>query len=364
MLKAATWALLMTCCVGVFAPASAQSLPSVLDTPAMRSRLAAVQPLNGITRAGKRLVAVGRRGIIVYSNNGGLGWQQAEAPVSSDLTAITFATPTLGWAVGHDAVILATRDGGLHWQRQFDARRLAQSLKQYSAQLASKKTDAALLEEIQRLTDDASAQSFMDVGFVSDRVGYAVGGFNLIYRTDDGGANWQPMFADTENPNGLHLYSIRNIPDKNGIADVYIAGEQGLVLKLDRASGRFVARKTPYEGTYFGIVGDRNAVLAYGLRGNAWRSTDGGASWQRVPAGPEVSLTGSSVLADGKWVLVNMAGMVLVSGDSGQTFAPAPIPPGIPYTGVADGGDGKLALSGLRGAAVLNFGAPGKTSGK
>jgi UDP-N-acetylmuramyl tripeptide synthase len=37
--------------------------------------------------------------------------------------------------------------------------------------------------------------------------------------------------------------------------DVYIVGEQGLALKLDRAAGRFRALELPYKGTLFGLTG-------------------------------------------------------------------------------------------------------------
>lgn len=333
--------------------AMAETLPDLIDTPALHSARAATQPLSGVARAGSRLVAVGRHGIIVISDDDGAHWQQVDVPVSSDLTAVTFATPLRGWAVGHEGVILASTDGGMHWTRQLNARSLAASLRNYAVQLAAKGVDAKATDEIRRLADSAPSQSFLDVGFIDDHTGYAVGGFNLIYRTEDAGAHWLPILNETENPQGLHLYSVKKIGD-----DVYIAGEQGLVLKRDHVSGRFVACKTPYEGSYFGIVGDSHAVLAYGLRGNAWRSTDGGANWQRVAAGPEVALTGSTVLADGRWVLVDIAGLVLVSDNSGQSFAFAPIPPGYPYTGVSEDSAGKVALTGVGGVAVQSIKPP------
>ncbi len=58
-----------------------------LDVPAQMSPLAAKSLLQGVARAGPRLVAVGQRGHIVYSNDAGATWQQAKVPVSSDLTA-------------------------------------------------------------------------------------------------------------------------------------------------------------------------------------------------------------------------------------------------------------------------------------
>ena len=41
-------------------------------------------------------------------------WQQADVPVSSDLVAVPFPTPTHGWAVGHDGVVLHSADAGAH----------------------------------------------------------------------------------------------------------------------------------------------------------------------------------------------------------------------------------------------------------
>ena len=63
-------------------------------------------------------------------------------------------------------------------------------------------------------------------------------------------------------------------------------------------------------------------MLLFGLRGNAYRTTDGGASWQKVETRIPVNLTGGTLTPDGRIVLVSQAGHVLVSSDSGSTFAP------------------------------------------
>ena len=43
-----------------------------------------------------------------------------------------------------------------------------------------------------------------------------------------------------------------------------------------------------YKGTFFGITGKPGVVIVYGLRGNAYRSADGGASWQKIETGISV----------------------------------------------------------------------------
>jgi len=99
----------------------------VLDTPAEKSPLAPNTLYNSVVLAGKRLVSVGQRGHIVYSDDDGKSWVQATVPVSSDLVAVHFATPQKGWAVGHDGVVLQSADGGATWNKQFDGRTAAQS---------------------------------------------------------------------------------------------------------------------------------------------------------------------------------------------------------------------------------------------
>ena len=95
----------------------------VLDTPAQISPLASRSLLQAVAKAGDRLVAVGQRGHIVVSTDGGTTWKQSPVPVSSDLTAVYFVDDKQGWAVGHDGVILHTADGGDTWQLQLDGRK-------------------------------------------------------------------------------------------------------------------------------------------------------------------------------------------------------------------------------------------------
>ena len=86
----------------------------------IESAAASAGLLLDITRAGKRLIAVGDRGHILYSDDEGQQWLQARVPTQQLLTAVYFVDDRYGWAVGHDALILATRDGGATWTRQYD----------------------------------------------------------------------------------------------------------------------------------------------------------------------------------------------------------------------------------------------------
>lgn len=340
---------LLVCAVPRAAEAPRPSA-DVLVTPAAPSALAPRALINGLAQAGTRLVAVGQRGHILYSDQGGAEWQQAKVPVSSDLLAAWFATPQQGWAVGHDGVVLHSADGGATWTLQLDGRRAAAALQ---AAYGGADADARLREEAQRNVEQGPDKPFLDVWFADERHGYVVGAFGLIFRTEDGGQHWQPWMHRTDNPRGLHLNAIRS---QNGA--VYIAGEQGLMLRAAQGSDRFAAVPMPYQGSWFGMVATPQSLLAFGLRGNAWRSTDAGASWQQVATNVQTGLTAGVALDAQHVVLVSQAGQVLSSADGGATFAR--VAGAKPGHAAAVQGDGKggLVIGGARGLRQQSLQSP------
>jgi photosystem II stability/assembly factor-like uncharacterized protein len=329
--------------LALLAASSAWSAPyvDVLDAPAQKSALAAQRILNGAALAGNRVVVVGQRGHILYSDDRGSTWTQAIVPVSVDLVAVHFPSAQKGWAVGHSGVVLATVDAGATWVKQLDGRSAAQAMVDHYERNGA---DAELLSEAKRFADEGPDKPFLDVWFEDENVGYVVGTFNLVFRTDDGGRHWVPWFDRTDNPKRYHLYAVRRVGD-----DLYVAGEQGLVLKLDAKAQRLRAMRTPYDGTYFGITGKPGSVVVFGLRGNAYRTVDAGASWQKVETRIPVGLTGGTVMPDGRIVLVSQAGHVLVSSDAGSTFAPLAVDRPAPAAAVVALDAKGIAVAGPRG---------------
>jgi photosystem II stability/assembly factor-like uncharacterized protein len=350
---ALAWALAAGTAVGVaLAAAPASSWKDVLDTPAAKSALAPRALVNGIALAGERLVAVGQRGHVLLSDDQGQSWRQASVPASSDLVAVSFATPQQGWAVGHDGIVLRTTDAGANWTRVLDGRSAGALMLEHYRHEAATATDAkqaaALVQEAERFAAQGAENPFLDIAFENASTGYLVGAFGLIFRTSDGGASWQPLLHATDNPKAMHLYAVRVVG-----GEVYVAGEQGLLLKLDRSNDRFRAIELPYKGTLFGITGTPRALLVHGLRGTLLRSSDAGRSWQTVNTGLQVGLTASHTDAQGRIVVVSQAGHVLVSRDDGASFAPARIDKPLPAAAVALVGPSALVVGGPRGVAPL-----------
>ena len=318
------------------------------DQAAMPSRLAAVSPILALAKTGERIVAVGLRGHIVLSDDGGRQWTQADSPVSSDLLAVSFPSARQGWAVGHGGVVLHSADGGLTWTRQLDGRQAAAlAIRHYEAQIKAGVKAELFLKREQSLAQDGT-QPFLDVYFESDTVGYVVGTFNRLYRTEDGGKTWTPWMDRSDNPDELHFYAIRG--GQNG---VYLVGEQGMVWRLDAAKERFVAIRTPYKGTLFGAVSTGpGSLLVFGMRGSLLRTTDEGKTWETISTGNPAGITAGAMLDDGAIVLVNQAGGIDLSRDHGKTFKAHKSARAMSYFGVAALDGKRIGLAGSEGVRL------------
>jgi len=332
------------------AAADRSTFTDPLETPSQRSPLAARSELMAVASVEDRLVAVGQRGHILLSADGGKRWEQLDSPVSSDLVAIHFSTPQIGWIVGHDGVVLHSADGGRSWTKRLDGRQLnALMLAKYEPMLQRGEPKAQeIMKDVQAFAAEGPAKPLLDVWFANEREGFLVGAFNLIFHTGDGGQTWEPWFERTENPQRFHLNAVRG--DGEG---VFIVGEQGLVLRLDRKQQRFVASPTPYRGSLFGLAVQGDTVVVCGLRGNALRSTDGGRTWSFAVKGDGGTFTAASVLADGRFVMVDLGGRVLVSPNAEGAFTPLSLERRGRIFAVAGVGRRALALAGDGGVQVV-----------
>ena len=307
--------------------------------PSLPIRDLAGSQLIDITRAGDRLVAVGERGLIAFSDDQGVSWQQSRVPVSESITAVSFPTAEHGWAVGHGGVILHSGDGGESWQQQFDGNDANRQKLDYvtdrfmaleqAMQEAESAPDPDLeyeLEEAQYAVEDAElaietgpADPFLDVWFADAQRGWAVGAYGMIYRTDNGGLQWRLAAAGIENIEGYHYYSI----DPAGGDTLYLSGEAGLLYRSDNGGDQWVRLGLDYDGSLFGVIAlSENSVLCFGLRGNIFRSDDRGETWTTLtPAdGPGLSFYGGKRTPTDTVMLVG-AGGVMASSADGENFS-------------------------------------------
>ncbi|KKN77805.1 hypothetical protein LCGC14_0356650 [marine sediment metagenome] len=271
------------------------------------------QPTLSVARAGKRIIGVGLRGLIMMSNDEGESWTQIDSPVGSDLVQVRFRDEKHGWIVGHDSVFLATEDGGQTWSVLLDGRSLLTLLKNYYAGVADldEFESESMLREFELAMNtssdaDVMATPFLDAYINEQGEGYVVGAFGMILRTTDNGGHWVPWIERTDNDRRMHLYSV----SMSG-SEAFISGEQGLVMRLDESSQRFVKTPTPYTGTFFGVSVSADTVLVYGLRGSLFASKDLGESWSKVETAQESAIVQSLPIGKNKALLISQRGGVL-----------------------------------------------------
>lgn len=293
-------------------PASASGMSP--SKPAILSEKAAHSLLVDVTRAGNRLVAVGERGHILYSDDEGLTWKQAPTPTRTLLTAVFFSSDKSGWAVGHDSTILHTADGGNSWELQhqsiFDEAAVNSEL---DAQMAAEDKGAKESRRASRAQHIGAALmgAWFDTG---GRHGITVGAYGLVLETDDGGATWKDRSDALPNSDGWHLNAVAAIPGAS--PSLLIVGEKGLAFRSADGGRTFTKISTPAESSLFGALGTRDGAYAFGLQGRLFRVS--GDRWQPVASGVTFGLNHATELPDHSVVVVGNAGIVVKVSPAGK----------------------------------------------
>lgn len=323
----------------------AVTLPDTLSRPATMSDLASRSMLSAVTKAGERLVAVGERGHIILSDDQGRNWHQAASPVSVTLTSVCFADNQQGWAVGHRGVVLHTADAGNNWALQLDGQRFAEAAYQRAQEQSSE-----LEYSTQMLVEDGADKPFLDVQCLGQQTVVAVGAYGLGVRSTDGGANWSPLLTLMEGTEQSHVNAILAVGE-----ELYMAGEMGGLYRSDAAVSQIERLTQPYEGSYFGLLSDNYNLLAFGLRGHAFVSSDAGQHWRELSLPTSQSLTAGTLLDNGALLLADAAGGGWLSRDEGRSFSRVRADQPFPLTDLLPLTDGSVLGVGSNG--VTRFSA-------
>ena len=342
----------------------------LLALPAVLSEMAPGSLLLDIEKAGKRLVAVGERGHILYSNDNGVIWKQADCPTCVTLTALSFPTPEKGWAVGHDGVVLHTSNGGESWVIQLNGfegsrlnlehARILLSAKELELESAAEDKKMELADELEELRSqyesyeaavkEGACDPLLDVYFLNDREGFVIGAYGLFFHTDDGGKNWTPWWNHIANPDKLHLNAFAG-----NKFSLYIAGEAGMLFRSQDGGRNWDSLDSPSIGSYLGIIAapENEFVIAFGIGGRMAQSLDGGDSWRSIQTRAGAALSGGIIRENGDALFVSYSGVIMTGPGKSDVFASRKI--GAGWNAAADTGDGFMVLVGLKGIKRVPF---------
>jgi len=271
--------------------------------------LAADSMLLDVIRIDDRLVAVGERGHVIFSDDGET-WQQAEhVPTRSTLTSL-FRVGDRLWAGGHDAIIITSGDRGTTWSRQYFA--------------------------------PDRQQAIMDIYFTDKDNGVAIGSYALILTTEDGGQTWvDGAMIDAESD--YHLNSMVRFGDGRRM----IAGEAGYSYRSFDDGASWELMEMPYMGSMWGAIAmSGDCVVFFGLRGHAMESCDFGTSWKELETGTLASLSGAAD-RDGLIIMVGNSGTILTRVNGSMTeYSHSD---GVDFAAVVPLDDGRFLLVGEKG---------------
>lgn len=282
--------------------------------------------------------AVGDRGVIWRTQDGGEHWQLSDCPVTCRLTSVQFVNKSTGWAVGgwHHAgsaltggVVLFTTNGGRSWSR----------------------------------IDDGTLPNLNEIRMLSFEQGWAIGnGSHLhasgVFRTRDGGKTWTTVGGSTSTAwtamgvsqskvilGGLtgRLGSVETdvvrtelFPPKpsrvnqinmTSATDGWLVGDDGLLLQTRTAGAGWnhplsgPLATAPVAFNWNCIDQHETTIWVAGNPGSMiLKSADGGENWHRLYTQSPTPINAISFLNEKIGFAVGELGRILATRDGGNTW--------------------------------------------
>jgi len=266
--------------------------------------------------------AVGDRGVIWHTIDGGRNWQRQDSPTTARLESVWFADSQTGWAVGGShqpythqgmGVVLRTIDAGASWQ-------------------AVTGTNLPALKRVK---------------FFGPRQGIALGESSALYPggvfvTPDGGKTWSTLILQLGEAGAAPAANLSS--SNHWVTGDFLNIQGGLVASSTGAIGNISALDLQISGQSVSaqrcpqalrITRDGQAWLC-GERSLLLCSQDSGATWANSPYFPQSAaghfdFAALATLGDHVWVAGNPGTVVFHSADAGKTWqqqrtdSPAPL---------------------------------------
>jgi photosystem II stability/assembly factor-like uncharacterized protein len=273
--------------------------------------------------------AVGSRGALLMTEDGGRSWAVRRAPTEDTLRDVYFADEQSGWLVCDRSIyllrtqqeprsyLLRTTDGGANWSR---------------VELTGAETDVLLTRVV--FADNSRGWAFGEMGalyattdggaswerrsvptrhlllggaFLADGQGWLVGAGNTILYNPDG-AEWRTGSSPLVTAAATRFNAVHFTDERRGWA----VGERGLVLSTPNG-GRSWFRQESNVSVNLSDVKfiDASEGWAVGAEGTIIHTTDGGANWRPEPGGTSHALERLSVVPPARAWAVGFGGTII-----------------------------------------------------
>lgn len=252
------------------------------------------------------VVAVGKWGKILRSEDEGRSWHLVSSPVTQDLLSLSFRDESHGAVVGTGGTYLESMDGGSTWaarplgtDRQLITVRFASGLGlvvgAFGTLLRSesggddwKPVDVDWQEILPEISDTLGAVEpyLFDVAICDASTVFLVGEYGLVLSSRDAGLTWR-----REHGGALldrHLFAAVCLDDGSVVA----AGQGGEILVRDASDATWLPAESPVPYDLYGLatLGGASSLVAVGDLGTLLVSETGGRSFRKLAFGlPEAS---------------------------------------------------------------------------
>jgi photosystem II stability/assembly factor-like uncharacterized protein len=199
-----------------------------------------------------KVFAVGEKGLIISTTDGGLNWTQQSDPKYSTVSfnAVSFESASTGYIVGDKGTILKTNDGGITWKQKGNI---------------------------------GTTNALNSVFFINDSTGWAAGYTGAIVKTINGGKDWIPQISGVTET----LLSVFFADSLIG----WCAGNSGRLLSTTNGGTTWTNQTSGITSSLYSIYFiDKNNGWAVGDNGNIIHTSNGGLTWTGQTSATTASL--------------------------------------------------------------------------
>ncbi|HEX7177544.1 MAG TPA: YCF48-related protein [Pyrinomonadaceae bacterium] len=264
---------------------------------------------------GERGWAVGGKGALLQTTNGGRDWKLMPAPCEDTLRDIHFADAHTGWLVAERdiyklrtedetrAYLLKTTDGGANWSR---------------VEVVGKETNARLVR----------------VRFAGSEHGWVFGEEGALFATSDGGRTWARQLVPTRHLLLGGAFRDARVGWLVGAGGTFLhtsdgGATWGAALLVAASSISTTAAQFAPSGSRAPRVNavsfiDERRGWAVGSNGSVFSTTNGGRSWSARTTGTDADLLDVKFFDEREGFAAGAGGAVLHTTDGGVTWVLQP----------------------------------------
>ena len=226
-----------------------------------------------------KLFTYGKNGKFLESSDGGINWNKLETGINLTIYDLYAVDSLRIWAACDSGLIIHSLDGGKNWIKQTSKSR-------------------------GRLTD---------IKFYSENLGFAIGWYKKLFRTDNGGETWSELSLSSS-CNEIYILDTNN---------VYLAASGAKLLKSSDSGLTWDEIETNFK-SWFKISSiyfeDSLNGLIIGDHGSINSTKDGGQNWESISSGWSNRLNSIQFLDNDFGITVGQEGEFRKTTNGGITW--------------------------------------------